>query len=172
MLRIDREAEAPQQLQSLQVRLDLDAFAMARRHRRTAADGARARLAGVEQLERAGGEVARVGAGLEPLGRAFAIELGQVFAGHVDFAARLEQRGELLGQLEPAAAPRIVLRLCVTSSPCSPSPRVAPTVKTPFSYEQGDGHAVDLQLDHVDDRLAAEQLANALVEFAQSRRRV
>ena len=96
------------------------------------AELAPAALARVEQLERAGGEVARVGVGLLAARAVVVVEAGEVGLAHVDLAARLEQCGGGVGRPGAAGRRRWCWRLCVTSSPLSPSPRVAPTSRTPL----------------------------------------
>ena len=87
----------------------------------------------IEQLERAGREVAGIGVRLVALAlaRCF-VDADAVRTGHVDFAAHLEQ-GRRGVRVQPQRQIAHGPRLWVTSSPCSPSPRVAPTVKMPFS---------------------------------------
>ena len=53
-------------------------------------------LTGIEQFQRAGGGVPRVGEGLQALGGSRAVDAGQFLGGHVDLAARLEGARRLL----------------------------------------------------------------------------
>ena len=64
---------------------------------------------------------------------------------------------------------RIVRTFAVTSSPRTPSPRVAPRTRRPVVVGQGDAQPVDLHLGDVDDGGVAERadLAHAVVECLQ-----
>ncbi len=61
----------------------------------------------------------------------------------------------------------MVRRLAVTSSPISPSPRVAPCSKAPSLVDQLHRQPVQLRLADVVERLGAQRLADALVELEQ-----
>ncbi len=86
-----------------------------------------------------------------PASRAALVQRGEVLQRHVHLAAHLQQRRRVATR--SGIAP-IVRRLCVTSSPISPLPRVAPRSSTPSRYTQADRQAVDLRLHH--EREAAD----------------
>lgn len=80
-------------------------------------------LPGVHLLEGSGGGVARVGECGEPVGVPFFIQFGKGFIGHEDFPAHFQHGGAPGGRVRGTL--RMVRTLAVTSSPTSPSPRVA-----------------------------------------------
>ncbi len=88
-VRIDRKTELALEVQRFQVRLNADSLDRAQGvgEQTQAALGAQARI---EQLERPGRQVARVGVEVLALGRPFAVDAGQLAALHVDLAAHLE----------------------------------------------------------------------------------
>src|SRR5262245_63668778 len=90
-VRIDGQAEFLEQLQAVLVTRDFDAVARSQavNEQPQFALGA---LPRIEQLERAGSRVPRIGERLEILGDPVAIQFCQVLAVHVDFATRLEER--------------------------------------------------------------------------------
>ena len=120
----------------------------------------------IEQLERPGREVARVGVRFMPGLLALLVDADQVFAGHVDFAAGLEQGGRLVC-VQPqrqiadgAQVVRDVIALLAVAARGSEG-------EDAVLIGQGNGQAVDLEFDDVPDRLAVQQLADAFVELAQ-----
>ena len=138
-----------------------------------------ARVARVELAHHAGRGVARVDEGLLVLRAAFdqlALALVQrleVVAAHEDLAAHLEHRARCtpFSRFGTAAMVRTV---CVTSSPVSPSPRVAACTSTPRFVAQVDRQAVELQLGRVVDRrvgLAQAERACARARRTSRRRR-
>jgi hypothetical protein len=99
---------------------------------------------GIELADAAGCSVARIDQ------RAFAhrecarVEGIEVVAPHIDFAAHFEHLGHVRriekrpwlpaeGSTRPSGMSRMVRTFCVTSSPVSPSPRVAARTRMPFS---------------------------------------
>ena len=96
------------------------------------------RIACVELAHHAGGGIARIDEGLLALGAAFdelALPLVQgleVVAAHEDLAAHLEHR-RLHALAAACGTAAIVRTVWVTSSPVSPSPRVAACTRSPPS---------------------------------------
>jgi hypothetical protein len=126
-VRVDAEAVVAQPAQRLPVRVER--HALGRAHA-VAPHGQRA-LGGqprVELADRSRGRVARVHEGGQAGLGATLVQRGEVRQGHVDLAADLQQRR---GVLDAQGIDGIVRRLWVTSSPISPSPRVAPRSRTP-----------------------------------------
>ena len=126
--RVDAKAVLAQPLQRLRVRPERqalgDAHLVAPDRQRTLG-----RVRGIELADRAGGGVARVHERrLARFGPAL-VQRGEVLQRHVHLAAHLHQR-RARPRTCSGIAP-IVRRLCVTSSPISPLPRVAPRSSTP-----------------------------------------
>src|SRR4030095_10954318 len=89
-VRVDGKVKPFQRLDAVFVAFDVDAFDRADAVGEQAQPALGAQLR-VEQLERAGRRVARIGEWLETFGDAVTVELGQIFAVHVDFATGLEE---------------------------------------------------------------------------------
>jgi hypothetical protein len=95
------------------------------------------RIARIELADHAGGRIARIDEDLLVLRAAFdelslaRVERSEIVEAHEDLAAHLETRASTpLRRLGTAA---IVRTVCVTSSPVSPSPRVAAWTRSPRS---------------------------------------
>ena len=121
---------SPQPLEHAPVRVELDALeradAVGQERQRTRGGHARVLLA-----QRARRGVARVHEHAQPGLEALLVEPLERRERQVDLAAHLDERRRLSPPAGAAAAPSIVRRFAVTSSPTSPSPRVAPRASTP-----------------------------------------
>ena len=103
-----------------------------------------------------------------PLACLLLVQPHQIGIGHVDFAADFQQRRHIASPCEPQRNVAASVRtLWVISSPTRPLPRVTPRDQQPVLVDQRDGHAIDLQLDHPLDRLARQQLGDALAVLLQ-----
>ena len=116
--------------------------------------GARPAMRRVELAQRAGRRVARVHERRQALLGALLVEAREGAPRQVDLAAHLDQRRRRRRRgSQRSGIARTVRRLAVTSSPTSPSPRVAPRAKTPSLVDERDREAVDLRLGDVARRL-------------------
>ena len=94
------------------------------------------------------------------------IDSGKFLQGHVNFAADFQKLGRVLGPKpqRDAADGAQVMRDVVAA--LAVAARGAERELALFVGE-GDGDAVELELDHVFDGFAWKQLAHASIEFAQ-----
>ena len=116
------------------------------------------------------GQVARVGVGLLALGVDLLVHPLEVLVVHVDLAADFEDLRRAGPSRRPSARrsgiDRIVRALTVMSSPTLPAPARRGEHEHAVLVAQADRRPVDLRLQHVARLLAAEALADALVERA------
>src|SRR5207244_13028799 len=112
------------------------------------------------------GEIARIGVSLQATARALFVGPNQVLAGHVDFAADLDQLGRLGVAQAVGQTPNgteivgdVVATLAVAAGGAEAEFRLL--------VREADGDAVDLELDHVLDAVAAEQPAHPAIELAE-----
>src|SRR5262245_48181059 len=164
-VRVDGETVILEEREPLLVGLELDAFggAVTVGEQPQPAFGA---LLGIEELERAGAEVARVGVRLELLLLALFVDANEILARHVNFAANFEQLGGLVRtQAQGNAADGLEVVGDIVASLAVPAGGAL--LEMAVLVGQGNGDTVDLQLDDVGHVFIAEQPADAAVELLQ-----
>ena len=166
-MRIDREAVVAQELEELLVGLDanaVDGAGAVGEETKPALGG----LFRIEQLERAGGEVARIGIRLQAELAAGFVGTHQILAGHVDLAAHLKERRRPVGLQAQGQAADGAEVVCDVVAALAVAARGAELERALLVSER-NGDAVDLQLDDVTRFLIAEQAVDAAIELAQIR---
>ena len=164
--RLHGEAERPQALRERPVRGGVRLAAQRADAVQDRGERARGDFAGVEQLERAGGGVARVFERLLAAGGLLAHEVEEAALGHVDFAARFERLrvardAQRQGADRARAGGHVVADLAVAAG--------GRDGEDASLVRRAEREAVDLGLDDVVDRLAPGDRADHRVEVRELR---